>query len=103
MKTPRAAGSKPPALKLYLVDDFGLELIAVWALTKASAKALARREHGPREYNSWTRQEKLLPYEAEVYPFPMEGVGAPAAPGLETRREVLEAIEKDPRLKAIVG
>jgi len=88
--------SRKSSLKLYIVDDGGAEDIAVWAVNASAAKAIVRREHGPQSYDAYAGW-KLLPYEAYVFAFPMEGVKAPSKPGLETREAVLKKIGADPR------
>lgn len=88
--------SRKSSLKLFLVDDGGLEDLAVWAVNASAAKAIARRAYGKVESNFFTG-DKRLPYEAYVFAFPMDGVTPPKVADFETRESVLKQIGADPR------
>jgi predicted NAD-dependent protein-ADP-ribosyltransferase YbiA (DUF1768 family) len=89
-----------PVLRLFLVDDGGLDMLAVWAPRASTAKAICRKEHGPREH-TWDGGDKLLPYDAKVHRFDMVGVPPLKKAGLETREKVLKQISENPRFKAL--
>lgn len=77
------------ALKSYIVDDFNLDVLVVWAERSTSAMKIAWDEHGPARKDRWGNPTGAI-YDADVTLLPLPGVLPPAQARLEVREDVLE-------------
>ena len=82
------------ALKPYLVDDGGIDsVVLIWAERSVTAKAIARKEYGEPQRESWewhVAGPDRPKWDAEVYEIKLEGVSPPSEAGFESRENVLE-------------